>query len=149
MVPMSILKEGKLMICRRIRARVSSCCLLTVTLVLPLFAAACGGDAAKYSGHWKRTLTGEGEVEMRLASNGNMELMLPSPRWPDAVDIKERAMFKGDTITFKADTARKACETADAHYVISRNGNELQIAGVGMDSCGSRRVGLVGRWVKA
>lgn len=137
------------MIRRGIRACLPSSFFLSLVFVLPLVLSACGGDAAKYSGHWKRTLTGEGEVEMRLASNGNMELMLPSPRWPDAVDMKGRAMFKGDTITFKADTAGKACQTADAHYVISRNGDELQIAGVGMDTCGSRRVGLVGHWVKA
>ena len=32
-----------------------------------------------------------GEVQMNLASNGGVELMLPSPRWPDSVDMKGRA----------------------------------------------------------
>jgi hypothetical protein len=117
--------------------------------VLPLLVTACGGDAKKFAGHWKRDLTGEGAVEMRLASNGQMELMLPSPRWPETVDLKSRAVFKGDTITFKADTATKPCQTAEARYLVAREGEELRISGIGMDSCGWRRVGLVGRWVKA
>ena len=41
---------------------------------------------------------------MNLASNGNVELMLPSPRWPDSVDMKGKAAFMGDTLLFKADT---------------------------------------------
>ena len=53
--------------------------------------AGCGGEAAKYSGNWKRDLYGEGEVKMNLASNGDVELMLPSPRWPDSVDMKGEA----------------------------------------------------------
>ena len=43
--------------------------------------AGCGGEASKYSGKWSRDLYGEGEVRMNLASNGNVELMLPSPRY--------------------------------------------------------------------
>jgi hypothetical protein len=121
----------------------------TLALVMPLLLAACGGDAAKYAGTWKRDLSGEGEVQMQLASNGRIELMLPSPRWPDTVDMKGRAIFKGDTLVFKADTAVNRCQTADARYVISREGDELRIAGLGMDSCGGRRAGLVGRWAKA
>ena len=42
---------------------------------------------------------------MNLASNGDVELMLPSPRWPDSVDMKGKAAFMGDTLVFKADTA--------------------------------------------
>jgi hypothetical protein len=112
---------------------------------LPLLTA-CGGDAGKYAGTWKRDLYGEGAVEMHLASNGKMELMLPSPRWPDSVDMKGRAAFTGDTLVFKADTSTSACQTADARYVVSREGDELRIAGLGMDSCGGRRAALVGRW---
>jgi hypothetical protein len=74
--------------------------------------------------------------------------MLPSPRWPDSVDMKGRANFSGDTLIFKADTAGSACQTADARYVVSRTENELHIAGVGMDSCGGRRAALVGTWNK-
>ena len=51
--------------------------------VTVLSLGACGGEASKYSGTWSRDLYGEGEVHMSLASNGNVELMLPSPRWPD------------------------------------------------------------------
>ena len=69
--------------------------------ILPL--AACGGEASKYAGSWKRDLYGEGEVKMKLASNGDMELMLPDSRWPAEVDMKGRAAFKGDTIVFTAD----------------------------------------------
>ena len=58
--------------------------------LVPL-GAGCGGDAGKYAGTWKRDLYGEGEVHMKLASNGGVELMLPSPRWPDSVDMKGRA----------------------------------------------------------
>jgi hypothetical protein len=128
--------------------RVSGVGLLAAAVTL-LSLTACGGEASKYSGSWKRDLYGEGEVKMKLASNGGLELLLPSPRWPDSVDMKGRAAFNGDTLIFKADTAGSACQTADARYVISRTENELRIAGVGMDSCGGRRAALVGTWEKA
>jgi hypothetical protein len=111
--------------------------------------AACGGEASKYSGTWSRDLYGEGEVKMNLSSTGNVELMLPSPRWPDSVDMKGKATFVGDTLLFKADTAGSACQTADARYVVSRSADEMQIAGVGMDTCGGRRAALVGTWKKS
>jgi hypothetical protein len=78
-----------------------------------------------------------------------VELMLPSPRWPDSVDMKGRADFMGDTLLFKADTTGSPCQTADARYVISRTADELHIAGVGMDNCGGRRAALVGTWKKS
>ncbi|HUR94864.1 MAG TPA: hypothetical protein VMY76_09800 [Gemmatimonadales bacterium] len=111
--------------------------------------AGCGGEASKYSGKWSRDLYGEGEVKMNLAANGNLELMLPSPRWPDSVDMKGQAAVMGDTLLFKADTAGSACQTADARYVVSRTEDELHIAGVGMDNCGGRRAALVGTWKKS
>ena len=123
------------------------CVGLPLTL-LPLLAA-CGGDAGKYAGTWKRDLYGEGEVHMKLASNGGVELMLPSPRWPDSVDMKGRGRFKGDTLVFKADTTASACQTNDARYVVSRNVDQLHIAGLGMDNCGGRRAALVGTWQKS
>jgi hypothetical protein len=110
---------------------------------------ACSGEGGKYAGNWKRDLYGEGEVRMDLASNGNVELMLPSPRWPDSVDMKGKADFKGDTLVFKPDTAGSACQTSEARYVVSRNADELHIAGVGMDTCGGRRAALVGVWKKS
>jgi hypothetical protein len=121
---------------------------------LPLIATAlvlagCGGEASKYSGNWSRDLYGEGEVKMNLASNGSVELMLPSPRWPDSVDMKGKAAFVGDTLLFKADTAGSKCQTADARYVVSRTEDELHIAGLGMDTCGNRRAALVGTWKKS
>ena len=128
--------------------RVAGVRLLAAAVTLLSFAA-CGGEASKYSGSWKRDLYGEGEVQMKLASNGGMELMLPSPRWPDSVDMKGRAAFSGDTLIFKADTAGSACQTSDARYVVSRSDSELRIAGVGMDSCGGRRAALVGTWQKS
>ena len=128
--------------------RVSGVGLLAAAVTL-LSLTACGGEASKYSGSWKRDLYGEGEVHMKLASNGGLELLLPSPRWPDSVDMKGRAAFSGDTLIFKADTAGRACQTADARYVVSRTESELHIAGVGMDSCGGRRAALVGTWQKA
>ena len=129
--------------------------LLTVRSLAPLMLAAAGvlacagGEASKYSGTWSRDLYGEGEVHMNLASNGNVELMLPSPRWPDSVDMKGRADFVGDTLLFKADTAGSKCQTNDARYIISRTADELHIAGVGMDNCGGRRAALVGTWKKS
>lgn len=114
-----------------------------------LMLAACGGEASKYSGNWSRDLYGEGEVKMNLASNGTVELMLPSPRWPDSVDMKGKAAFVGDTLLFKADTAGSKCQTADARYVVSRTEDELHIAGLGMDTCGNRRAALVGTWKKS
>ena len=118
-------------------------------LVLLSLATGCGGEGGKYAGTWKRDLYGEGEVHMKLASNGGVELMLPSPRWPDSVDMKGRGRFKGDTLVFKADTTVSACQTTDARYVVSRNENELHIAGVGADNCGGRRAALVGTWEKS
>jgi hypothetical protein len=109
----------------------------------------CGGDGAKYAGTWKRDLYGEGEVHMKLASDGGVELMLPSPRWPDSVDMKGRARFEGDTMVFKADTAARACQTQDARYVVSRADDRLRIAGLGADNCGNRRAALVGTWDKS
>ena len=85
---------------------------------------------------------------MRLASNGRIELMLPSPRWPNSVDMKVRAAFDGDTLIFKADTTTYSCQTTEARYVVSREGDGLRIAGLGIDGCGSRRAGLVGKWEK-
>jgi hypothetical protein len=123
-------------------------CLVLTLGLLPLLSA-CGGDSGKYAGTWKRDLYGEGEVHMKLASNGGVELMLPSPRWPDSVDMKGRGRFKGDTLVFKADTTASACQTTDARYIVSRNENELHIAGVGMDNCGGRRAALVGTWEKS
>jgi hypothetical protein len=114
-----------------------------------LTLAGCGGGASKYSGNWSRDLYGEGEVKMDLASNGDVKLMLPSPRWPDSVDMKGKAAFVGDTLLFKADTAGSACQTSDARYVVSRTGDELHIAGLGMDTCGNRRAALVGTWKKS
>jgi hypothetical protein len=137
--------EGTEMIDRIIR--VSGVRLLVAAVVLLSFTA-CGGEAGKYSGSWKRDLYGEGEVLMKLASNGGLELMMPSPRWPDSVDMKGRAAFSGDTLIFKADTTGAACQTADARYVVSRTDTELHIAGVGMDTCGGRRAALVGTWQK-
>ena len=74
--------------------------------------AGCGGEASKYSGKWSRDLYGEGEVRMNLASNGNVELMLPSPRWPDSVDMKGRGAIVGGTRHIKADNTGRASHTA-------------------------------------
>jgi hypothetical protein len=131
----------------RITRRLQLRLLALLAVLLPL--TACSGEAGKYAGNWKRDLYGEGEVHMNLASNGGMELMLPSPRWPDSVDMKGKADFKGDTLIFKADTAASKCQSADARYVISRTEDELHIAGLGMDNCGGRRAALVGTWKKS
>jgi hypothetical protein len=119
-----------------------------IPALLPLVLA-CGGDGGKYAGTWKRDLYGEGEVHMKLASNGGVELMLPAPRWPDSVDMKGRGRFKGDTLVFKADTSTSACQTSDARYVVSREEDRLRIAGLGLDTCGGRRAALVGTWQKS
>ena len=121
----------------------------TLVLATAVVSLAGCGEGSKYAGNWKRDLYGEGEVKMNLASNGGVELMLPSPRWPDSVDMKGRAAFAGDTLIFKADTAASPCQTTDARYVVSRTDNELHIAGVGVDACGGRRAALVGTWTKS
>jgi hypothetical protein len=117
-------------------------------LALASWVMACSGEAGKYAGNWKRDLYGEGEVRMNLASNGGVELTLPSRRWADSV-MKSRADFSGDTLLFKADTSALACQTADARYIVSRTDDQLRIAGVGADSCGGRRAALVGTWEKS
>ncbi|HYF40733.1 MAG TPA: hypothetical protein VD930_13645 [Gemmatimonadales bacterium] len=121
---------------------------LVLLVAIPLLAG-CGGDGAQYAGTWKRDLYGEGEIQMKLAANGGVELMLPSPRWPDSVDMKGQASFKGDTMVFKADTAARACQTQDARYVIRMADDQLRIAGLGADKCGNRRAALVGTWHKS
>jgi hypothetical protein len=115
--------------------------------LLPLLTG-CSGEGGKYAGSWKRELYGEGEVRMNLASNGGVELTLPSRRWTDSV-MKSRANFKGDTLVFEADTSSLACQTAAARYLVSRTEEQLQIAGIGADSCGGRRAALVGSWQKS
>ena len=62
-----------------------------------------------------------------MASNGSVELMLPAPRWPDSVDMKGQAAFKGDTLIFKADSAGSPCQTAEARYLINRIENHPAI----------------------
>ncbi|HEY8259166.1 MAG TPA: hypothetical protein VIG08_16035 [Gemmatimonadales bacterium] len=131
------------------RTMPASCLRLLALLAVLLPLAGCGGEGGKYAGTWKRDLYGEGEVQMNLASNGGVELMLPSPRWPDSVDMKGSAQFKGDTLIFPADTTGSPCQTADARYAVSRNNDELHVAGLGMDSCGGRRAALVGTWKKS
>jgi hypothetical protein len=129
-------------------SRKSLCrCSVIVLTILPLFSA-CSGEGGRYAGKWKRDLYGEGEVRMNLASNGGVELTLPSKRWADSV-MKSRASFKGDTLLFQADTSALACQTAAARYVVSRTEDQLQIAGIGADSCGGRRAALVGTWQKS
>ena len=118
-------------------------------LALVPLVAGCGGGGGKYAGTWKRDLYGEGEVHMKLASNGGVELMLPSPRWPDSVDMQGRGRFKGDTLVFPADTAANACQTGAARYVVSREQDQLRISGLGTDTCGGRRAALVGTWQKS
>ncbi len=132
----------------RSTARISTLRLSGLLVVLLPVLFACSGKGSKYAGNWKRDLYGEGEVQMKLASNGGVELMLPSPRWPDSVDMKARADFLGDTLVFKADTAANPCQTADARYVVSRTEDQLHIVGLGGDGCGGRRAALVGTWRK-
>ena len=121
--------------------------LALLAVLLPL--AGCGGGGSKYAGTWKRDLYGEGEVQMNLASNGGVELTLPSPRWAAQPTMKGLADFKGDTLIFKADTAGGGCQTAEARYVVGAAEGGLQISGVGMDPCGGRRSALVGTWKKS
>lgn len=120
-----------------------------VSLASVVVLLACGGEGSKYAGTWKRDLSGEGEVQMKLASDGNLELMLPSPRWPDAVDMQSKATFSGDTLVFPADTAGASCQKEAARYVLNRTDDQLSVAGVGMDGCGNRRAGMVGSWTKS
>ena len=122
---------------------------LLAALAAAVSITACGGEASQYAGSWTRELYGEGEVKMNLAANGDMELMLPDPRWPAEVDMKGRAAFTGDTLVFRADTTVSPCQTQDARYVISRTDDELHIAGVGLDNCGGRRAALMGTWTKS
>jgi len=107
---------------------------------------ACGG-ASKYAGNYKRELYGEGDVVMKLGGDGTVELTLPAPRWADNPNITTKAAFKGDTLVFPADTAMK-CAAAEARYVFSVSGEELQVSGVGMDGCGARHAALEGGWKK-
>src|SRR5919204_5512688 len=122
------------------RTRVSKAWLsVLVLLVLPVLAGCERAGAGKYSGTWKRELSNEGEVAMKLSSGGDLQLMLPSPRWPDSVDVNVKGDFHGDTLVLKADTTALKCQTGEARYLLNREGNDLHVAGLGMDSCGGRR----------
>jgi len=109
---------------------------------------ACGGEAGKYAGDYKRDLYGEGQVQMKLASDGTVELTLPSPRWAGSPTMKGKAMFKGDTLVFPADTAMAKCASQEARYVLNQSSGDLNVAGVGMDNCGARHAALEGAWKK-
>ena len=115
--------------------------LLTVT--------ACGGEGGKYAGTYKRDLYGEGEVQMKLAGDGTVELTLPSPRWADSPNMKGKGTFRGDTLVFPADTAAAKCATAEARYVVASSDGGLSVSGVGLDGCGARRAALSGEWKKS
>jgi len=117
--------------------------------VLGLLAVtACGGPGGKYAGNYKRDLYGEGEVQMKLASDGTVELTLPSPRWADSPTMKGKATFKGDTLVFPSDTAGAKCASQQAAYIFSQTADELTVSGVGMDNCGARHAALEGAWKK-
>jgi hypothetical protein len=108
---------------------------------------ACGG-AGKYAGSYKRELYSEGDVLMKLGTDGTVELTLPAPRWADSPNMTGKASFKGDTLIFPADTAIK-CAAAEARYVFSASGEDTQVSGVGMDGCGARHAALEGAWKKS
>jgi hypothetical protein len=108
----------------------------------------CAGGASKYAGNYKRDLFGEGEVQMKLASDGTVDLTLPAPRWADNPNMTGKAAFKGDTLVFPADSSVK-CATAEARYVFSASGDEIHVSGVGMDGCGARHAALEGAWKKS
>lgn len=115
--------------------------------VLALVAVTACGGAGKYAGSYKRALYGEGDVLMKLGTDGTVELTLPAPRWADSPNMTGKASFKGDTLVFPADTAIK-CASAEARYVFSTSGEDTQVSGVGMDGCGARHAALEGAWKK-
>jgi hypothetical protein len=115
--------------------------------VLALVAITACGGAGKYAGSYKRELYGEGDVLMKLGTDGTVELTLPAPRWADSPNMTGKASFKGDTLVFPADTAIK-CASAEARYVFSASGEDTQVSGVGMDGCGARHAALEGAWKK-
>lgn len=115
-------------------------------LVLVAVTGCAGGS--KYAGSYKRDLYGEGEVQMKLAGDGTVNLTLPAPRWADNPNITSKATFKGDTLVFPADSAMK-CAAAEARYVFSQSEGGLQVSGVGMDGCGARHAALEGAWKKS
>jgi hypothetical protein len=121
----------------------------SIALLGLLAATGCAGPGGKYAGNYKRDLYGEGEVQMKLAGDGGVEITLPSPRWADNPTIKGKATFKGDTLVFAPDTAGAKCAAEEARYVFSQNADELNVAGVGMDACGARHAALEGSWKKA
>ena len=125
------------------RGAVVASSLATLALVA---VTACGG-ASKYAGNYKRELYGEGDVVMKLSGDGTVELTLPAPRWADNPNITSKAAFKGDTLVFPTDTTMK-CAAAEARYVFSVSGDQLQVAGEGMDGCGARHAALEGAWKK-
>ena len=119
----------------------------SVAALALIAVTACGG-AGKYAGSYKRELYSEGDVLMKLGTDGTVELTLPAPRWADSPNMTGKASFKGDTLVFPADTAIK-CAAAEARYVFSVNGDEVQVSGVGMDGCGARHAALEGAWKKS
>jgi hypothetical protein len=121
--------------------------VISLVAALALVAGCEGGGGGKYAGNYKRDLSNEGEVQMKLANDG-VELTLPSPRWADNPTLKTKSSFKGDTLVFPADSSL-SCAGSEAKYVLSQDGGNLQVAGVGLDPCGNRRAAMVGSWQKS
>ncbi len=124
--------------------------LLACTALLVSLLASCDSGSRRLAGTYTRSLYGEGDIQMTLASNGGLRLSLPSPRWPDSLDLDGKVTVKGDTLYFGKDSGILSCKEKEARYLVSQSDAGMTISRLGdADPCGARHAALVGTWNKS
>jgi hypothetical protein len=111
--------------------------------------AACGGGAGGLSGKWTKTLSGEGDVVLDIASGGKATVELPAPRWPEPADWTAKLSLAGDSLSIADEAGPRACGKPAPKYAAKVDGNTLTISGGNSDPCGGRHTVLVGTWTKS
>jgi hypothetical protein len=112
--------------------------------------AACGGGGGgALAGKWTKAMSGEGDVQLDVASSGKATVELPAPRWPDEGDWTAKFSLAGDSLSISDESGPSACGKPAPAYVAKVEGNSLTISGGGSDPCGARHAVLVGTWTKS
>jgi hypothetical protein len=121
--------------------------VLAVTTVV----AGCGGGggAGSIAGDWTRSMSGEGDVTLRVESGGRATMELPAPRWPEATDWSAKLTVAGDSLAISEESGPAACGKPAPTYVVKVEGKAMTIGGGGSDPCGARHAALVGSWTKS
>jgi hypothetical protein len=119
--------------------------VLAVTTVV---AGCGGGGAGAIAGEWTRTMSGEGDVVLRIESSGRATMELPAPRWPEAADWTATLTVAGDSLAISGESGPAACGKPAPKYAVKVEAKAMTISGGGSDPCGARHAALVGSWTK-